>query len=54
MSKVLRNVFALTAVALMGVAGTVAPAAATASDTCIPPCYKDPVTGQIYCGHPCP
>lgn len=23
-------------------------------DTCKPPCWKDPATGKIICGTPCP
>ena len=50
--KRIRTALVLAAAALtlgVGLASTSAQA-----DECTPPCWKDPFTGQIICGTPCP
>ena len=39
--------------AVLGAGLAMAPATASAEE-CQPPCWKDPITGKIICGTPCP
>ncbi|WP_395848639.1 hypothetical protein [Cystobacter fuscus] len=48
----MKRIIALAAAVLalgMGFAST-----SVQADDCQPPCWKDPITGKIICGTPCP
>ena len=52
--KNFRIVVAVSAVAaVLGLGFALTPATAAAEE-CQTPCWKDPVTGKIICGTPCP
>lgn len=52
--KNLRIAVVLTAAAaVLGLGVAMVPGSATAEE-CVPPCWKDPFTGKIICGTPCP
>ncbi|WP_426756203.1 hypothetical protein [Myxococcus sp. Y35] len=52
--KNLRIAVVLTAAAAVLGLGVVMTPATASADECKPPCFKDPITGQLVCGHPCP
>ena len=51
--KNIRIAVVFAAAAVVGLGAALAPASASA-DECQPPCWKDPFTGKIICGTPCP